>query len=83
MFKDKLIYVRNEDTSHGEASKIEMEIPEDLTISEYRIVCMRMAAALGYHPNSIKRAFGEEDQEELSSFNEEFDKIMGGLFGKE
>lgn len=83
MFTDKLIYVRNKDTSHGEASKIEMEISQDLTISEYKIVCMRMAAALGYHPNSIKRAFGDEEQGDSSYLNEELNKIMRGLFGEE
>lgn len=62
----KLIFTT--DTEHNrEASKIEFTIPEEMDIFEYRIMCIRMAAAMGYGETSIKRAFGEEELSQTES----------------
>ena len=42
-----------------EASEIEMMIPDDFNIHEYKIICMRMAAAMGFTESTIKESFGE------------------------
>lgn len=84
MTKTKLTFERlAQDVS--EPSKIEMEFTEDYDIYEFKTLCMRMAAAIGYHQNSIERAFGNEDESyyNKNSFNNELDNILGGLFGGE
>ena len=48
-----------------EVSKIEFEIPDDLDIFEYRNICIRLAAAMGYHSNSINKAFPSIAEDEL------------------
>jgi hypothetical protein len=48
---------------YREASKIELTIPDDMTIFEYKTICIRMAAALGYHPETISKAFVETEEE--------------------
>mgnify|MGYP001179880059 CR=1 FL=1 len=57
---DKLIYYRSDYSR--EAQKIEMEIPPNLTIAEFKIVCRRLAAATGYSPESITREFGKDKE---------------------
>ena len=42
-----------------EASKIELNVPDDMDIQEFKVMCVRMASAMGYHPNSIDDAFGD------------------------
>lgn len=42
-----------------EASEIELTIPDDFNIHEYKIICMRMAAALGFVESTIKNSFGD------------------------
>lgn len=56
----KLIFT-NDIEYNREASKIEFTLPEDMDIFEYRIMCIRMASAMGYGESSIKKAFGEEE----------------------
>lgn len=55
----KLIFITNE-TDNREASQIEFKIPDDMDIWEYKRVCVRMAAAMGYTSLSVKKAFGHE-----------------------
>jgi hypothetical protein len=58
----KLIYKLTEpDTLRysKEANEITFDIDDGLTIDEFKVVCMRLAAAMGYSPNSIKNSFGE------------------------
>ena len=57
---DKLVYYRSEYSR--EAKKIEMEIPPNLTISEFKIVCRRLAASLGYASESIIKEFGKDKE---------------------
>lgn len=42
-----------------EASKIEFQVPDDMNISEFKVMCVRLASAMGYHENSIKKSFGD------------------------
>ena len=42
-----------------EVNKIEFDIPDDMDINEYKVVCVRLASALGYGNKSIKKAFGD------------------------
>ena len=42
-----------------EASKIEFEVPDDINISEFKVMCVRLASAMGYHENSIKKSLGD------------------------
>lgn len=53
-----------------EASKIELTVPDDMDIHEFKVMCVRMASALGYHQNSIEDSFGDlvwgdEDKDEI------------------
>ena len=53
-----------------EASKIELTVPDDMDIHEFKVMCVRMASALGYHQGSIQSSFGDliwgdEDRDEL------------------
>lgn len=42
-----------------EASEIQLTIPDDFNIHEYKIICMRMASAMGFTESTIKNSFGE------------------------
>lgn len=45
---------------YREASKIQLTVPVDMDIYEYRTICKRMAAAIGYTQKSIDSAFGDD-----------------------
>ena len=51
MAYDKLIYLRGNESR--EAEKIEMEIPSNLTIKEFKIICRRLVLSLGYGSTSV------------------------------
>ena len=53
---DKIEYTRG--TYSKEAQKVVLEVREDLDIHEFKIMCKRLAASLGYSADSIKEAFG-------------------------
>ena len=60
-----------------EANKIEFDVPDDMDISEYKVVCVRLASALGYSEKSIKKSFGDlvfgnEDINDLRELLDEF-----------
>lgn len=61
----KLEY-HSEEPLNREAKHITFDVPDDMNISEYKIVCVRLASAMGYHPSSIYKAFGELDYETKS-----------------
>lgn len=48
-----------DEEDYREVSNIEFTVPDDLTISEYKVICVRMAAAMGYGDTSIKKHFGD------------------------
>lgn len=51
---DTLMYSR-------EVNEISFDIDDDLTIDEFKVVCIRLASAMGYADSSIKKSFGEID----------------------
>jgi hypothetical protein len=67
--------------NNREASKIELDVPDDMDIQEYKVVCVRLASAMGYTNKTITRAFGdliygEEDRNNLKDLLDEL-KIKG------
>ena len=42
-----------------EVSKIELEMPDDMDIHEFKVVCVRLASTIGYTNKSITKAFGD------------------------
>ena len=53
---NKLIYHRGGKTK--EAKRIEFEIPKGMTCEEFKIICIRMAHAVGYHETTVRETFG-------------------------
>ena len=70
---DKLIYHRGGKTK--EAKRIEFEIPKGMTCEEFKIICVRMAHALGYHEKTVRKSFGN-----IGDANKEKDKKQLLLF---
>lgn len=67
--------------NNREASKIELDVPDDMDIQEYKVVCVRLASAMGYTNKTITKAFGdliygEEDRNNLKDLLDEL-KIKG------
>lgn len=58
MTLDKLIYQRSQ--SSKEPQVIEFKINEDLTITEFKRTCKRMALALGYSNKLVEEHFGKD-----------------------
>jgi hypothetical protein len=49
--------IDGEDYQNREASRIELTVPSDMTIWEFRTMCKRLASAIGYTNKSIESAF--------------------------
>jgi hypothetical protein len=62
--------------SHREAKNIEFTISEDLNISEFKTICRRLAGAMGYHPNTIQKAFGNDWDVDVNTEREEIINIL-------
>ena len=60
MTHDKLIYLRSEFSR--ESKRIEMDIPPNLDIKEFKLICRRLASSLGYAPESITKVFGKDKE---------------------
>jgi len=54
----RITYTR--DSNSREATKIEFDLPPDMTIEEYHTICVRMAHALGYHHKTVSSIFTEK-----------------------
>jgi len=83
----KLEY-HSEEPLNREAMHISFDVPDDMDIHEYKIMCVRLASAMGYHQNSIYKAFGElehktESDNEFIDFLKSLDIIpsSGSLIG--
>ena len=61
--QNKLTYSRGESTK--EAKVIEFTLPKDMTCDEFKIMCVRMAHAIGYHDNSVRDTFGKIEDANL------------------
>lgn len=53
-----LIFTIDDDLNR-EASKIEFTVPDDMNIQEFKVMCIRLASAMGYSNTTIKKAFGD------------------------
>jgi hypothetical protein len=71
----KLIYI-SEDTDNREVNKIEFEVVDDLTISEFKIICIRMASAMGYPHSIIEKSFGSDE-----ILDKEFEELRKYVIG--
>jgi hypothetical protein len=67
----------NESSENREARKINLDVPDDMNIFEYKIMCVRLASAMGYTDVSIKKAFGSTDYE--SESDREFKKFLQSI----
>jgi hypothetical protein len=54
----KLVYTVDEEYNR-EASNIELTVPDDMNIHEFKVICVRLASAMGYHSETIKKGFGD------------------------
>jgi hypothetical protein len=69
----KFIFITDE-VENREASKIELQVPNDLNVFEFKNMCIRMASAMGYNPASIGKAF--ETTKEKSEIEKEIFSIF-------
>lgn len=42
-----------------EASEIELTVPDDMNIHEFKVMCVRLASSMGYQQSSIEKSFGD------------------------
>ena len=61
--QNKLTYSRGESTK--EAKVIDFTLPKDMTCHEFKIMCIRMAHAIGYHETSVRETFGKIEDTNL------------------
>jgi len=68
--------------NNREANKVELDVPDDMDINEYKIVCVRMASAIGYGIKSMKKTFRDLvfRQDDTNTIKELLDElnIKGG-----
>jgi len=58
----KLIFRYTEDAlveEMREAKEIELTVPDDMDINEFKVMCVRLASAMGYQEKSIQKGFGD------------------------
>ena len=58
MSHDTLVYHRGEESR--EADRIEFNVPPNLTIKEFKLICRRLALSLGYSTKSVTKEFGKD-----------------------
>ena len=42
-----------------EASEIELTVPDDMDMNEFKVMCVRLASSMGYSDKSIVKSFGD------------------------
>jgi hypothetical protein len=42
-----------------EASEIELTVPDDMNIHEFKVICVRLASSMGFSDKSIVKSFGD------------------------
>ena len=72
-----ILSYKSEEPTNREAMHVSFDMPDDMNIYEFKIMCVRLASSIGYQPNSIKRAFGETNSK--PELNKEFDKLINEL----
>ncbi len=56
-------------TDYREAFNIELSVPDDMNIYEFKTVCVRMASAMGYTDLSIKKHLVVQNTKQRKIFN--------------
>ena len=77
-----ILSYKSEEPLNREANNISFDVPDDMNIFEFKIMCVRMASALGYTDTTIKKAFSDTDYESESDREfKQFIKSIGQLTG--
>ena len=77
-----ILSYKSEEPLNREATNISFDMPDDMNIHEFKIMCVRLASAMGYTNTTIKKAFGDTDYESDSDREfKEFIKSIGQLTG--
>ena len=77
-----ILSYKSEEPLNREAKNISFDVPDDMNIFEFKIMCVRMASALGYTDTTIKKAFSDTDYESESDREfKQFIKSIGQLTG--
>ncbi len=60
-----------------EAKEIELTVPDDMDINEFKVMCVRMASAMGYQEKSIQKGFGDliYGEEDVNTLKELLDEL--------
>lgn len=60
-----------------EAKEIELTVPDDMDINEFKVMCVRMAYAMGYQEKSIQKGFGDlvYGEENINTLKELLDEL--------
>jgi len=79
-----LLSFTNDSDYNREAQKIELVVPDDMNIFEFKIMCVRLAACMGYTDLTIKKAFGSteyesESDKEFKEFLQSINLLTGSL----
>ena len=63
--------------TNREASEIEFTLPDDMDMNEFKVMCVRLASAMGYHEKSIKKSFGDLvfGDEDVNTLKELLDEL--------
>tara|TARA_R110000744_G_C19203623_1_gene545242 strand:- start:324 stop:539 length:216 start_codon:yes stop_codon:yes gene_type:complete len=70
---DKITYTRG--TRSSEIQKVELDISEDMSLPEFKIVCKRLACALGYDSIRVEETF---ESRPVMSGTDKMKKILKG-----
>jgi hypothetical protein len=76
----KLIFRYTEDAlveEMREAKEIELTVPDDMDINEFKVMCVRLASAMGYQEKSIQKGFGDlvYGEEDVNTLKELLDDL--------
>ena len=63
--------------TNREAREIEFTVPDDMDINEFKVMCVRMASAMGYTDKSIQKGFGDlvYGEEDAGNLKELLDEL--------
>jgi len=79
-----ILSYQSEEPLNREAMAISFDVPDDMNIGEFKIMCIRMASSMGYQPSSINSVFGEndiriKDENEFEAFLNSLDVTTGSF----
>jgi hypothetical protein len=77
-----ILSYKSEEPLNREAKNISFDVPDDMNIFEFKIMCVRLASAMGYTDYTIKKSFGDTEYESESDREfKQFIKSIGQLTG--